>query len=223
MRYNGLNLVIGMAVAKLDAPLLQRYQDALVLGAVREDVLFLPVKGKGRIWEHWSFSHFSGPLLGGGFIPLLYPGAPASAQRYFNAAVASWQRNQHGKALIELGRASHLLIDMACPVHAHRVAHFTDGYEWYVEGNCDTLKVLSFDIPDHQRPVRDIVRAMARFTQQFAPDRSNHHWGRLLKSWGLRRSLTRDEFAQQAAQIIPTAAGHLAAMYRQFLERAEAC
>jgi len=220
MRYNGLHLVIRMAVDKLDTPLLRQYQDALVLGAVREDVLFVP--GTRRIWEHWSFSHFTGPRLGGGFIPLVYPGAPGSAQRRVDRAVALWRRGEHGKAMIDLGRASHLLIDMACPVHVHRVPHLTDGYEWYVEAHGDRLRALPFDVPAGYRTVRAIVAGLARHTQQFEPDRTNHHWGRALKSLGLRRSPGHAVFADQAAHIVPAAAGHLAALYRHFLDRTQA-
>lgn len=216
MRYNGLQLVIRLAVRKLDAPRLARFEDALVLGAIREDVIYL--KRRKKIWEHWSLSHFSGRYLGGGFIPFLTSSAPRKAQRYFDQAVQSSRDGQHARACVQLGMASHLLIDMACPVHASRVAHMTDGYEWYVEANCAPLAALPFQVPAQYASAHDAVAGLAAFTRQFAPDRSNHHWGRLLKSLGLRKSLTRADFSVQAAQIIPAAAGHLAAVYLMFLE-----
>lgn len=220
MRYNGLQLVIRLALEKIDEPEFNRYRDALILGAIREDVLYF--SSRKKIWEHWSFSHFSGPLLGGGFLPLIYPGAPGRAQKYFDQALAHAGRREQASAFIELGKASHLLIDMACPVHAHRVPHLTDGYEWFVEANCDQLRNGEFEIPTHYRKVRDTVAGLARFTRQFEPDRTNHHWGRLLKSMGLRRSQGRTEWADQAAHIIPVAAGHLAAVYLQFLAETRA-
>jgi hypothetical protein len=216
MRYNGLQLVIRLAVRKLDHPLLNRYQDALVLGAIREDVRWQP--RTRRIWEHWSLSHFSGRYVGGGFIPLLTVSAPRKAQRYVDQAVASWNAGDEARALVLLGMASHLVIDMACPVHASRVAHLTDGYEWYVEANCGQLATLAFEVPFGLRSAYQATDALARYTRQFQPDRTNHHWGRLLKRLGLRRSLTRHDFAAQASQIIPTAAAHLAAVYLLFLE-----
>ncbi|NHZ79666.1 hypothetical protein F2P44_10300 [Massilia sp. CCM 8695] len=216
MRYNGLQLVISLAVRKLDDPIFNRFRDALVLGAIREDVVYLPRRQK--IWEHWSLSHFSGRYLGGGFIPFVTASAPAKAQACFDRAVAAWRNGQHARAFVQLGMASHLVIDMACPVHASRVAHLTDGYEWYVEANGPHLAALPFDVPSQYGSARDAAAGLAAFTRRFTPDRTNHHWGRLLKRVGLRRSLTRTEFAAQAEQIIPTAAGHLAAVYMQFIE-----
>lgn len=218
MRYGGLQLVIGLAVRKLDDPWFNRFHDALVLGAIREDVTYQPRRRKIR--EHWSLSHFSGRHLGGGFIPFLTPSAPAQAQVHVDRALAAWRAGQHARAFVQLGMASHLVIDMACPVHASRVAHLTDGYEWYVEANGSRLAALPFEIPRQYASARDAAAGLAAFTQRFAPDRTNHHWGRLLKRLGLRRSLGRSDFAAQAESIIPTAAGHLAAVYLTFIEAA---
>ncbi len=221
MRYNGLQLVIRLAVAKLARPELQRWQDALILGALREDVLYLAPRHK--IWEHWSFSHFSGRYLPGGFIPFFTPSAATKAQRYFDVALGHWQQQQAAKAFVELGKASHLLIDMACPVHVHRVPHWSDGYEWYIEAHYERLLAqgLEISVPTHYATPRATVAGMAAFTRQFAPDRTHHHWGRWLKNRGWRQTHNQAEIAQQVAQIIPVAAGHLAAMYLQFLQAAK--
>lgn len=216
MRYNGLQLVIRLAVGKLDDPQVNRYADALVLGAIREDIVYLA--GKREIWEHWSLSHFSGRWLAGGFIPFLTASAPRKAQRYFDRAVRASRDGDQARAFVQLGMASHLLIDMACPVHASRVAHMNDGYEWFVEANCARLASLPFEVPRQYACARATVAGLASYTRQFQPDRTNHHWGRLLKSLGLRASPGRAELAAQAEQIIPTAAGHLTAFYAQFIE-----
>lgn len=216
MRYNGLQLVIRMALAKLGEPGFTAYQDALVLGAIREDVVYLP--WRRRIWEHWSLSHFSGRRLGGGFIPFLTPSAAQRARAFYNRALHDWRKQDRASALIQLGRASHLLIDMACPVHAHRVAHWSDGYEWFIEANTGPLAALPVQVAGPFPSVQANVAALARFTRQFEPDRTHHHWGRWLHSMGWRRSLGKAEVAEQASRIVPVAAGHLAAMYAQFLE-----
>jgi hypothetical protein len=216
MRYNGLQLVIRLAARKLGEPLFDRFEDALVLGAIREDVVWLG--RKKQIWEHWSLSHFAGRHLGGGFIPVLTRSAPRKAQNYFDLALVAWRKGDQARAFVQLGMASHLLVDMACPVHASRVAHLTDGYEWFVEANCARLAALPFQVPRQYASVHGAVAGLARFTRQFPPDRSNHLWGRALKSLGLRKPLARAVFADQAAHIIPAAAGHLAAVYLMFLE-----
>jgi hypothetical protein len=218
MRYNGLQLVIRLALRTLDRPQLTRYEDALVLGAIREDIVYQP--RKRTIREHWSLSHFSGRYLGGGFIPFLTASAPRKAQQYFDRALAAQRDGRQARAFVLLGMASHLLIDMACPVHASRVAHLTDGYEWFVEAHCAQLAALPVPAVPRYASVRDAVAGLAVYTRRFRPDRSNHHWGRLLKMLGLRKPLTRAEFSAQAAQIIPAAASHLAAVYLMFLEAA---
>ena len=215
MRYNGLQLVIRLAVGKLDDPLVNRYADALVLGAIREDIVYL--ERQHKIWEHWSLSHFSGRWLAGGFIPFLTASAPRKAQMCFERAVAAAREGDQARAFVQLGMASHLLIDMACPVHASRVAHMNDGYEWFVEANCERLAALPFHVPRQYASAHDIAAGLAAFTRQSKPDRTNHHWGRLLKSMGLRAPPSRTELAAQAERIIPTAAGHLSALYAQFL------
>ena len=261
MRYNGLHLLIGMALQKVEAPLFLQYADALTLGAIREDIRY--DRRQRKLVEHWSLTHFSGRWLGGGFIPGLTRSAPAQAQCYFDAALAAWPHvggasappfsgpgsdaahscsgasgTGHAKtsasgmpaagiarAMVLLGQASHLLIDMACPVHASRVAHWSDGYEWYVDSHVAELGTLPFALPAPFANVRANVAALARFTQQFAPDRTHHHWGRWLMRRGWRQSLPQAELAAQAHAIIPVAAGHLAAMYQQFIQscRVDAC
>lgn len=216
MRYNGLHLLIGMALQKVEAPLFLQYADALTLGAIREDIRYDPARRK--LVEHWSLTHFSGRWLGGGFIPGFTRSAPAQAQRYVDAALAASSAGDIARAMVLLGQASHLLIDMACPVHASRVAHWSDGYEWYVDSHVAELGKLVFDVPAPFASAHDNVTALARFTQQFAPDRTHHHWGRWLKRRGWRQSLSQAEVAAQARAIIPVAAGHLAVMYRQFIE-----
>lgn len=215
MLYKGLQIVICSATEQLQLPLFQRYLDALVLGALREDVQYLP--RKQRIWEHFSLSHFAGAVLPGGFIPFLTPSAASRAQYFFERAIELALQQQFVAAMVQLGRASHLLIDMACPVHAHRVPHWSDGYEWYIEGNGEHLRQLRSSVPSHYRSVREIVTGLAKFTRQFPADTTHHHLGRWLKLRGWRRALTHDEIAAQAEQIIPVASAHLAAMYLHFL------
>ena len=38
MRYNGLFIVLDLAIRKLDDPTIHRYRDPLILGSLREDV-----------------------------------------------------------------------------------------------------------------------------------------------------------------------------------------
>ncbi len=217
MRYNGLRLIIDMAVLHNRHEMVKAQRDALVLGALREDVGYLPLFG--IVYEHLSITHYSGRWLPGGYVPLFSPGAAFRARHFFARAERAHRGGRHTAAFVQLGRASHLLIDMACPVHAHRVAHFTDPFEWYVEGNADRLAQLTIPPVPNYRSVGALVTGLARYTRAFAPDRSNHLWGRWLKRRGWRRSLKRDRMAEQARHIIPMAAGHLSAMLDMFVIR----
>lgn len=219
MLYKGLQTVICAAVRQADKPLFTRYADALIMGAVREDVTYL--RSRKRIWEHLSLTHFSGRFLPGGFIPFFTPSAAHCAQIYFDRACKLAAQQKIAAAMVQLGQASHLLIDMACPAHAHRVAHWRDSYEWYIEVHGDSLGALRAAMPMDYQSAAAIVEGLARFTRQFPADGTHHHLGRWLKARGWRRSHTRVEIAQQAEQIIPVASAHLAAMYLLFLQKSQ--
>ncbi len=72
MRLNGLYVVAALAVRAAEDPLARRYERALVLGSLREDVWWIP--GLRVVYEHLSFSHFYRPGLPGGIVPFLWPG-----------------------------------------------------------------------------------------------------------------------------------------------------
>jgi len=112
---------------------------------------------------------------------------------------------------------AHLLTDMACPVHAHRTVHETDGFEWHVEGN--KARLLSLPVPHVPDATRasDLIESMARFTQAYATDGTNHRVGMLLRKLGLWRRVTARQAAAQATDLIPMCGGHAAALFRMFL------
>lgn len=220
MRLNGQLLVLEMAVRELDAPRIRRYRKALILGALREDVFFVP--GVRVVLEHLSLSHFYGPGLPGGFLPFLWPGARWKAERFFSRSIARYRQGQVPAAFLELGRACHVLTDMACPVHVHRVAHESDPYEWYVDAHMEQLATLRVpSAPEARRP-SELVEGLARFTQQFTPDRTHNLLGRWLMKRGLRKPVPRHELAEQAERIIPMAASHVAGLLRLFLHATDA-
>jgi hypothetical protein len=214
MRYNGLCLVVDLAAAALAHPVVDRYRRAILLGALREDYVYLPLVGPV---ESLSLEHFYGPGLPGGFFPFLTPGTRTKAPYLFRKALGEAKEGRITSAFVQLGRCSHLLTDMACPVHVHRVAHLTDPYEWYVEGNCASLSKAEVPAPPAAASVVELIEGLAGFTAQFAADGTNSLHGRLLERLGLRRSLTRDEVAAQARAIIPMAASYNAALFGLFL------
>lgn len=223
MRINGLSLVIQMATRELDHPLINQYERAIILGSFREDVWYIPWIGK--VVEHLSLTHFYGSDRPGGFFPWLTPGARLKANIYFRKAIREFRYGRHASSFVYLGRVSHLLTDMACPVHVHRVVHSTDPFEWYVEGNRSQLSNLPINWKSVEnssfKQASDIVTSLSQFTERFVPDRTNHFVGRVLRRFKLRKSLQRSELAKQAEQIIPVASAHMVELYKLFLRNAQ--
>jgi hypothetical protein len=194
MWFNGFMTVIDMALARQAHPLLVRYRDALVLGCFREDVWF--VGGIDAVLQNPSLSHFCRAGVRGGFIPWLTPDAGARTQKLAVRALQEFSHGRVASAMVQLGRAVHPLVDMACPVHAQGVAHGNDPFEWRVEVMGEQLRALPASTESYAQ-FADATRGMARHAQ------------------GFKIAHTRAQ--EQAHQLIPLAAGHTAALFEIFL------
>jgi hypothetical protein len=220
MRYGGLYVVVELALRQLKDAELTRYKDPLLLGSLREDVWHIPLVDS--IFEHWSFSHFYKPPFPGGFIPLLWPGPRLKGNKFYRRALRENAAGRTAAGFVQLGRVAHLLTDMCCPVHVHRITHLTDPYEWYVEGNI--ARLLELPVPhvaEAERP-SELVQRLAAHTRSFRGDPTNHHLGRALKRAKLLNGVTTKEAAEQARELIPLAAGYTAALLRMY-QRDRAC
>lgn len=212
---NGQAAVLRMALAS--RPDLARFTPALLLGAMRANVWYIP--GLARVVEHLSFSHFHRTLLPGGFLPFLTPGTRTMARHYFAQALREHRAGNVIASFVRLGATSHLIADMACPVHVHRVIHEHDPYEWYVEAHHQELRSLPLPVvPDVERP-EELIDSLASTTRAFEPDRTSYPFGRLLRRTGVRRSVGRERIAEQARTLLPLAAAHAAALIRLFERR----
>src|SRR6185369_1367992 len=123
-------------------------------------------------------------------------------------------------AFVTLGRACHVLTDMACPVHVHRVIHQEDPFEWYVEVHAAELGAApapAASLPAARSPA-ELVASLAAVARTCAPDRTRNAWGRLLRRLGLRRAVPAREVASQARLLIPAAGAHVDALLAMFLE-----
>jgi hypothetical protein len=220
MLANGLSLVIERALAQVTAPgaaEARRHRKALLLGALREDVARLPFAM--RVFEHLSFSHFGGGRWAGGFLPF-WPGPRFKVRRYFRRALRLARAGQAGAAFVTLGRACHVLTDMACPVHVHRVVHEADPFEWYVEVHAGALgdpgATPAVAPPPFAEPGA-LVTSLAGVTRRWAADRTRNALGRWLRRLGLRRPVPAGVIARQAQVLIPEAAAHVAALINSYL------
>jgi hypothetical protein len=217
MWFNGFMIVIDMALEQLDEPVLRRHRDAIVMGAFREDVCYLG--GVQLVFQSASLTHFERPGMPGGFIPFVWPGAARRSRKFYDRALRERQQGRPVSAFVQLGRAAHPLIDMACPVHAQGVAHRADPFEWCVEAMGDELRPLPVP-PVHIQSVEETVADMAAFAQGFAADGTTSPWGRVMRRMGLRQPVRAAQARSQARALIPRAAGSTAALFRLYLERA---
>ena len=216
MLTGGQALVIEMAVREVDHPLVTRHRRALVLGAFREDSGYLP--GTTIVYEYLSFTHFYRPGLPGGLLPFVTAGPRRRSDQYLGRALAAMREGRAAAAFVLLGRALHLLADMACPVHAQRVVHFvSDPYEWYVESHREELGRLPV-VPAADRPrASDLVESLCRIAQAHPADRTHNAWGHLMWRLGRYPKMDTAAVAAQARALVPQAAGHAAALVRLFL------
>jgi hypothetical protein len=209
VRIGGLAMLVERAVDRTTSPAIRQRRRAIVLGALREDVGY--VRGLPRPFEHLSLSHFWGPGRSGGFVPL-WPSARTMADRYFARAVTLHRDGAQAAGFVELGRVAHLLADMACPVHVHRVLHDGDGYEWFVESHLEELGSLPAENVPSAARASDLITSMATFTHAFPADRTQHAVGRWLVRRKLARSLPQHEIRRAARAIIPVAIAHMSAL-----------
>jgi hypothetical protein len=209
---NGQAAVIRMALRS--RPEIEQFAAPLLLGAMRADVWYIPLFG--RVVEHMSFSHFYRARVPGGFLPFLTRGTRTMARHYFAQALDEHRAGRTVAAYVRLGAVSHLIADMACPVHVHRVIHENDPYEWYVEAHHAELRRLPLpDARDVDAP-EELIDSLAAITRAFEPDRTSYSIGRMLRRAGLRRSIPREAIAAQARTLIPLAAAHTASLLRLF-------
>ncbi len=215
MRINGLALLIDRAADRV--PAVERYRRAITLGALREDVAYIP--GTPKPFEHLSLSHFWGPGGRGGFLPF-WPSARRAADHWFARAVAKHRAGEIAAGFVALGRTAHLLADMACPVHVHRVIHSAgDGFEWYVEAHRDELGAIEIPRPPSATRASQLIESLARFTHRFPADRTQHPLGRWLIRRGLARQLPQTEIRRAAHAIIPVAIAHMVALLELYAEQ----
>lgn len=216
MRSNGLLLVVDRAARELSDPLIDRYREVIILGSLREDVLYIP--GVRKVWEHLSFSHFYKPPLPGGFLPLLWPGPRYKANLFFRRGVREFRAGREASGFVQLGRATHLLTDMACPVHVHRVIHDTDLFEWYVESHRPELEAIPLPEVPEAETAGQLIQGLSQFTAQYRPDATQHPLGRFLKRRGIRQPVGKQDVVEQARTIMPMAAAYAVALFRLFLD-----
>ena len=215
MRSNGFIVVIDLALKEINDSMLNAYRKTLILGAFRENVYFTP--GLDLVTLNPSLSHFYHPRLPGGIIPFVWPGPKAMGNFHFRKSIKKFLAGKKAAAFVQLGRVSHLLTDMACPVHAQSVFHSTDPFEWAVESMKDELLHSSIPSTCFDSSVSSLIGSLARFTQDFQAEKTNNPWGYILKRTGILSKIKSDLVRSQVKTLIPQAASHTIRLFELFL------
>src|SRR4051812_19461261 len=127
---NGHRLVMDRALDELRHPALDAEYDALLLGNLREDVYKFPFVTRFMLGK--GLTHYYRPGRRWGLFPLV-PGAPMRSDWLFDEGVRLYRGGQRRDGVWNLGRAVHLLSEMAAPVHAQIVLHWRgDPFEMYI-------------------------------------------------------------------------------------------
>src|SRR5205823_13865129 len=109
---NGHKPILDRAIAQPDSPAIEKLYGEILLGCLREDFYKVPllsrcVRGKGL-----SHSYRPGTPWG---VFIGVPGAPTRADWLFEQAVTEYKAGATRQAFFALGRAVHLVSEMAAP------------------------------------------------------------------------------------------------------------
>lgn len=205
---NGLILCLEMALGPRAATSRadRERSAALVLGMFREDICILPGIG-------WSMPS---PSLGH-----LYPRSRQRCETLFEAAVDAARAGEPLRGALWLGRALHVLIDMACPAHAQAVAHsLREPFEVYVEAHAAELA----DCPMPELPVllaqegtpSELVESLASAARREQVDGTSSPWGAVFRRLRWRQPISGAIVHEQAQRLIPLAAAHVRALIARY-------
>jgi hypothetical protein len=135
-----------------------------------------------------------------------------------------WQRASHARSpeltAFWLGRACHLLGDMAVPARARGVWHLLgDPLELFCEAHVDHLADLLPDpLPHCVGPPEAHAEALARAACAEAADTTRTPWGALrFRLLGSGERLTDAEVERQARRLLPLAVSHTRGLLLNFV------
>lgn len=194
--------LIDRALDAVGDPMLSGFRTAIQAGCADEDVWQVPLTG----WRLQSpgLSHTYRPGRRRGEL-----GAPSARTRIegeVDQARRLWSRAPQDGAH-HLGRALHLLGDVAVPARVHGVWHpLGDPYERWVEDHLDELDALPTAPPIALTTLARLIDELARVAAQHVADTTRSPWGALAHRLGRSAVLVDDALAaRQARAVLPMA------------------
>lgn len=192
--------VISAAVAAANDVRLSRFERDLLRGNDDEDDFViggLRLRAPGLTHTYRPGSRF-GEL-----------GAPSAKLQLERWVARAHQGRGPSDAAYWLGRACHLLGDMAVPARTHGVWHLLgDPLEGYCEQQAPELPALVAREPlvrVDTASAGELCDLLARRSQTFKADTTRTPWGALAARFGRRRPLPAVEIERQARALVPYA------------------
>jgi hypothetical protein len=203
--------LIERALAGVDHAGLRARAALLQAGCVDEDLVRLPLVG----WRVQSpgLSHTYRPGRQRG--ELGAPSALARVERLVADATATWPRDAD-RAAHHVGRACHLLGDVAVPARTRGVWHpLGDPYERWVDEHLGLLAQEPAAPPVSAPSIAALVDGLARLASVQLADTTRSPWGALARRLGRPRTIVDDALAErQARALVPAALAHHTAFLR---------
>ena len=217
---NGHKLIMDRALDELGHGPLHEHYDALLLGNLREDVYKFPFVSRFMLGK--GLTHYYKPGSRWGLWPLV-PSAPRRTGWLVKRGIELWRDGLRRDGAFLLGRAVHLLSEMAVPVHAQVILHWRgDPFEMYTEKHHHELRKLALpEIPDAVATPDELVHELAVECQAYPCDRTNNLPGFIAKKLGLLQSHSSDEVVRQVHVLVPLGAAYTVALYKMFLDACE--
>lgn len=208
--------LIDHALAALDHDGLRARAALVHAGCSDEDMVRLPVVG----WRVQSpgLSHTYRPGRTRG--ELGAPSALARIERLVDDAAALWPRDPD-RAAHHVGRACHLLGDVAVPARTRGVWHpLGDPYERWVDEHLDLLAHEPVPAPVQAPSIAALVDRLARLAVVHIADTTRSPWGAVALRLGRSRAIVDDALAErQARALVPAALAHHAGFVRMVAAR----
>ncbi|MEO7328453.1 MAG: hypothetical protein ABI193_07745, partial [Minicystis sp.] len=195
-------------------------EDALALlpelwrGNDDEDVHIVPLLGLRLQAVGFTHTHRPGSDRG----ELFAPSARVCCTRW---AVRAEKAGSRGETAYLLGRACHLLIDIAVPARSRGVWHFYgDPLESWVEAHVGEIAAMEpLPRPTTTDPGR-LCEELSCLSAAFPADTTRSTWG----AWRMRLTgggtrVSEEEAGRQARVLVPAAVAHVTALVQGVLRR----
>lgn len=203
--------LIETALAVVAHPGLMARRAAILAGCVDEDLVRIPLVG----WRVQSpgLSHTYRPGRRRG--ELGAPSALTRIERLIARARSGWRRAPD-HAASDIGRALHLLGDVAVPARTRGVWHpLGDPYERWVDDHLAALRVAPPAPPVTAATIAALVDSLARAAAVHVADSTRSPWGALAHRLGRPAVIVDDALAErQARALLPVALAHHVAFVR---------